>query len=194
MYGSSKISICNRALLLIGNGRAINSLDEPTAEARVCNKFYGTALASLLSAHNWMFALCKGDCPNIESDGSGFAFVYPDKCVKMRNVFDLAYKPIRFIVCMDKKGARIIRTKEKPFFYDYTVFSDDPSSYPALFEEALCWSLALYISWGIGGIEAGVRDDISRHYLIALEDAKVSDANESGPVSIDFESDYVSVR
>lgn len=193
MYGSSKISICNRALHLIGNGRGINSLDEATAEARICSKFYDTALASLLAAHNWMFALCEGECTEIASN-TGFFFAYPNRCIKVRGVFDLAHKPIHFIVSMNKEGARIIRTKEQPFFYNYTVFTDEPSAYPALFEEALCWLLARHIAWGIGGIEAGVRDDVSKHYLIALEDAKVSDANESGSVRMNFESDYVSVR
>ena len=48
----NKIEMCNAALLLVG-GQTINSLDEPTQEARGCKVFWEQTRTALLAAHPW---------------------------------------------------------------------------------------------------------------------------------------------
>ena len=49
----SAVSVCNRALCLVGGTRMISSLLEASTEASLCSSVYGPALRSLLAEHPW---------------------------------------------------------------------------------------------------------------------------------------------
>src|SRR5690606_7797987 len=53
---NNAVSICNMALGELGIN-AITSLDQATADARLCNRFYEQTRDEVLRAHPWNFAI-----------------------------------------------------------------------------------------------------------------------------------------
>ncbi len=53
---SNSIKICNVALLM-ANANQINSFEDATREARMCDAFYETTVENLLQKHPWSFTL-----------------------------------------------------------------------------------------------------------------------------------------
>lgn len=85
---TSKVSICNSALVKLGAKR-ISSLEDDTKEGRLCKEAYPRLARSLLRSHPWNFAL---DRVQVAKDATapefGFSsrFAIPEDCLRILNV------------------------------------------------------------------------------------------------------------
>lgn len=199
MLGSSKVSICNRALNFMGCGRTINSMDESSDEAHVLKRFYETALVTLLQRADWNFARGIGVLSeSVDNAVPAFLYTYqyPAACAKVRRIFSA--DPVcrgwqkDFQVAIHD-GSRVICSNIYAASVEYTALLMDPVMYPALFEEALCWNLARMSCWVISDISTSIRKEISQQFLAAFADAAQSDANE-GHLTVRKSCDYIDKR
>lgn len=196
MKGSSKIAIFNRALKLMGISRSIQDPNEDTADATVCRQMFETALNSLLTLYPWFWCRVRTTAA-ATADGAGewaYSFIYPDGCLKIRAVYNADNESIEFQTGMNSGGVRCVFAKVQPLYYDYTFAVTDPTTFPPLFEEALCWNLARYICYGLEGVSTSTRDEISKQFAVAQADAAEADANESKLAPFEFSSDYAEQR
>lgn len=201
MIGSSKIAICNRALGFMGVGRSVNSLDDATAEANVLKRYYDVALASLLQRNDWNF--CRGmvDLAALVEPVPGFlyGYQYPNNCVKVLRLFCMDHELRRrwsgdFRIGMGADGGRVVCSDFPATSAQYTVLVSDPTLFPSLFEEALCWNLARMSCWGISDVSTAMRDEITKQFLVAYGDACAADANEGRSKLKVGPCDYIDVR
>lgn len=84
----SSISICNRALQLLGTKNTIAALDEDTPQGRQCNVIYEPARKQTLEDFDWPFASTiytltpYGTAP----DQWTYQYMYPAKAIKIREI------------------------------------------------------------------------------------------------------------
>lgn len=197
---SSQVSICNKALGFMGVGRAITSLMEATAEAGVMKRYYDAALTSLLQRNDWNF--CRGmvDLASVVGSvpGAAYAYQYPNNCAKVLRLFradDLIRRRWSgdFRIGMDD-GKRVICSDFPATTAQYTVMVSDPTLFPPLFEEALCWNLARMACWSVSDVSMNMRDEITKQFLVAYGDACAVDANEGRSRLRVSPCDYIDVR
>lgn len=93
------VTICNQALSYVGDSANMVAIDakEKSAQAELCNRFYPTAVSTLLDMHDWSFATKRLAVPELP-DEEGFGW---------RKVFQLPSDAIR-----------IIRVREHTGFHD----------------------------------------------------------------------------
>ncbi|WP_278549848.1 hypothetical protein [Cloacibacillus evryensis] len=200
MQDSSIILICNRALNLMGCGRAVSSLDESSDEAQALKRFYDAALVTLLQRADWNFARgveVLAQCVDNAVPGFLYTYKYPNGCVKVRRI--LSADPLShgwtkdFQTALDRDGSRVVCSGVYAASCEYTALMKDPAIYPALFEEALCWNLARMACWVLADVSAGMRKEISQQFLAAFADASQADANE-GHLTVRRSCDYIDKR
>lgn len=90
----SDLTICNKALSMIGGRATIASLAEGSKEAAVCNLWYDDTRLMLLRAAHWSFArkqVLLTELGNAQDQTApqpwAFLYEYPTDCVKMRYLF-----------------------------------------------------------------------------------------------------------
>lgn len=197
---SSQVSICNKALGFMGVGRTINSLTEATAEAGVMKRYYDAALTSLFQRNDWNFCRGMTDLADIVGSvpGAAYAYQYPNNCAKVLRLFHSAEDCRHrwsgdFRIGMSA-GTRVICSNFPATTAQYTVLVADPTLFPPLFEEALCWNLARMACWSLSDVSMNMRDEITKQFLAAYGDACAADANE-GRLKLRMpDCDYVRIR
>lgn len=200
MIESSKVFICNRALGFMGSGRSISSLDEATAEANVLRCYYDAALASLLQRNDWNFCRGMTDLNSLVETVPGFLYTYqyPNNCAKVLRLFSTDGGLRRWIsdfrIAATAGGSRVVCSDFLAMAAQYTVLVKDPTLFPPLFEEALCWNLARMACWSIADVSTSMRDEITKQFLVAFGDACTADANEGGTKLKIGPCSYIEVR
>ena len=85
---TTKVSICNEALSLIG-AKSILSFDENTENARRCASIYDSTRKALLRMHPWSFAKKRAQLAPVTTHptfGYGYAFPLPANFVRVISV------------------------------------------------------------------------------------------------------------
>lgn len=202
--GSSKVAIFNKALNLMGCGRAVSSEDEATSEARTLKRFYGPALVTLLQRYDWNFCRVTSTMAQLSESVPGYLYTYkyPDKCVRVRRILntELADREWSNDFSIGLSGGsgdkieRVICCNIAAGVMEYTALIDDPTLFPPLFEEALCWNLARMSCWSVSDVSQAMRKDISQQFMAAFADASQADANEQARSSFTYPCDYIDRR
>lgn len=157
---SSVVDICNLALGRLGLKAFISSLDEATAEAEVCNRFFNATRDAALASAPWPFAKKRATLALLSGvTRAGWAFCYakPSDCLSPRFVWNGLRNPrpdqlIPFelelgdadgshIICTDHPGAELVFTKRV----------DNPTLFHPLFVNALAWRLASELAAPLSG-------------------------------------------
>lgn len=145
---NSAVDICNIALARSGVSQVIASLEEPSAEARLCRVIYPDAVDTVLSAAPWPFATKRAVLAPLASGGrGGFAFTYalPPDCITVQEVF--AGRRLRedqkVPFQVENEGEmRVLLTDQEDAEIKYTARVETPTLFHPLFVQALSWYLA----------------------------------------------------
>jgi len=184
---SSVISICNLALSNIAKPD-IQDIDEDSAEAVACKRFYAHTLDVLLQSYPWRFARTTqalAEVANTRADRWGYAYQRPTDCLKVlrvSDVYDLAYMQsdglsvIAGGYAYDIEGDTVY-CGLTPAYLVYTQRLTDPTKFPPLFIEALAWHLAVRLAMPLTR-DPKVRADAYQLAVQTFGQAGVADANE----------------
>lgn len=184
---TSVVSICNLALANVGKPD-IQDINEASAEAVACKKFYAQARDTLLQSYPWRFAQATealAEVTNTKPDRWGYAYQRPTDCLKLRRVtdsYDLDYLPDDGVSVIGGGFAYAIEGDTvfcsiSPAYLVYTQRLEDPTRYPPLFVEALSWHLAVKLAMPLTR-DPKVRADAYQLAVQTMGQAGVSDANE----------------
>lgn len=198
---SSVVFICNLALGNIGKDD-ISSIDEASAEARTCKKFYDIVLDTTLQAYPWRWAgktLSLAETTNDKPNRWLYAYQRPSDCLMVRRLVDesmVDYMP--YDVGIKSGGhdytleGRTIYCDLSPAYLQYTQRLTDPAMFPPMFVDALGMALAARIAYPITR-DLKIRADAVTLASQAMEAAKMADANEQRETS-DFPSEGIEAR
>lgn len=150
----SEVAICNQALARVGSSEFINSLDEPTTEARACKVLYADARDAVLVAGPWPFATRRALLAEIAGSGvppyagteTGWAFRYalPADCLVAREVWAGERNPLAPIPFATGYGStgRVLLADVANAQLEYTAVVVTPAAFDPGFTDALAWRLA----------------------------------------------------
>lgn len=144
---TSVLDICLMALDHIG-ASSIASLEEKSAEARACRRFFYTTRDQVLRDHAWGFAERRKFLTMLNPDhsyGFDYAYEYPQDCLSAREIFrsPLDLPPIEFrVVRQDDGFPRMILCNEPSAILIYTAKISDCDGFDSAFIKALSWALA----------------------------------------------------
>lgn len=185
MPPTSDAQICNLALLRIGSTATIDSLDEPSEEARVCAAIFDHHRDALLAAYPWPFATKRAQLALLPDTRQGWAYAYalpadflaPQRLwtgqrrprPEDRHPFSLEHDGDKSILLTDAEDALLI----------YTARIQSPLLSSA-FREALSWALAVDLALALrkdGSIYAQARQEAE----VAKQRAMAQAANSETP-------------
>lgn len=156
---ASTVDACSLALSHIG-GYTIQSLDDPTKEARECKRLAIPARDATLEAGDWGFARKSVALALLSytRPGWSYAYAWPSDCLMPRRIYDpsregadvdpatldsLGDDPIPFEVGVnDALNARIILTNQVSAIVVYTARVTDANLFSPTFIDAWSWRLA----------------------------------------------------
>ena len=198
---ASVIEICNIALSRLGNSRTINSLQEQSKEAGLCDLHYDSALEEVLSDFDWNFAskrVALADTGSAPLDWQ-FAYRYPTDCLRITAIMvpGMRNPPermrIQYQVGSDSDGTgRLIFTDQPEAWLLYVGKVTDPNMFDALFRSALAWKLASEIGMPLASAPNLVQNALTMYSQI-IRSAGSHSMNESQePVEPD--SEFTSAR
>lgn len=206
LLDKSVTEICNSALALAGVTAPITSIEEPSFEGRLCNRFYMQVFESMLAEHNWRFATIVAPLVLLKDDTGNpftrFTYKYPVDCVRLFAVTDgpraatpadtdsRAYviderygtghnrRRLQFRVSQGA-GGRIILTNIMNAFARYISTSITADSYPPLFKEAMTYRLAASLVVGLAAGKEGTRAQLMQIYQLHKAQAIIADSGEA---------------
>ncbi len=186
---ASKVTLCNMAIAALGAGDLIVALTERSAEARACSLFYEETLKEVLRDFSWPFATKVATLSLVEenpSDEWAYAYRYPVDCVKARRILsglrnDTRATRVPTRLYADDAG-NLIYADQPDAQLEYTMLSSDPSRYPADFNAAFSFLLAVRIAPLVTGGDAfDIMPKVQKLYELQILKAKANAANEEQP-------------
>lgn len=174
----SQVSICNRALGLLG-AATISSLTDTSAEAKRCNAAWATVLDACLVKHDWGFAEAKAIVAADSTDpivGYSYRYLMPVSpwCLRVRQVLDEYGGKYKYRVV----GRYVECDCESPAYMIYTARITDYNQLSPLFVEGMILALAAEMAIPLTA-DRDMRDMYRRDAAQAMAIAAASDANES---------------
>ena len=171
MLTENKTTICNKALSFIGE-EPINSLeDNSTRQARACNAYFNLALHKVLEEGHWSFVTVEEPLQKINyaeySEEQKYVYAIPNNATLITRIYkrynrkNLMAKTdwdFRFIedlhktviICNeDNVSSNGKEDKNEALICEYVRFTENFSSYPAVFLESLIVCLAYLICMDI---------------------------------------------
>lgn len=149
---SSEVDICNEALLLVGINDEIDGLDEATAEAAACNRFYARCRDSVLETMPWPFATRRQELAplsGVEREDWEYVYALPEDCISPRAIvvegaptpaFDEMEELV--IEANDAGDGIVLLSNVEDAELIYTGRIENVVAFPSLFVDALTWCLA----------------------------------------------------
>jgi len=151
---SDEVAICNLALSNCRDNHFIESRDEGTEQAQICDLWYDDTRDSVLRRADWSFArkrlalVASGTPPATW----GYSYALPNDCLVVRGVQDtvrtVSYEAqFKYAIEGDGTGhGRVIFMDVPDAVLLYTAKIEDAAIYPPEFVECLSWKLAANIS------------------------------------------------
>jgi len=194
---ASEIEICNIALSHIG-GFPIQSFEEDLKEAQECKRLYAQTRDEVLEAHDWDFARKHLALALLADTYTGwtYAYGYPTDCLIARyietgsgtagatayDVYSQDYvsvNKIRYEVIINAAlDQRVILTNQESAELVYTARVEIPDLFSTLFRKVLAQKLAYYLANPVRG-DATIQKDMLQQYLLVINEARASNANQS---------------
>lgn len=178
----TEVGICNMALGRIGQSVTIESLDEASTAARVCNTFYVPSRDFMLCVFPWPFARETATLSQIAEDPTddwAYSYQVPADCIKARRIVSgVRRNPAgpKFWIAESAAG-KVLYTDESEVVLEYTKRMTDPVYYDADFASALAWYLASEIARPLAR-EVGAGDFAYQRFQLALSVAAANAGNE----------------
>ncbi len=199
---SSVVAICNLALGHLGKDD-ITSIDEASAEAKACKKFYQITLDVALQAYPWRWARTTEALAQVLTNTKEnkwlYAYQRPSDCLKVIRVVDESladYMPSGDGVLLGghkyEIEGQVIYCDLSPAYLVYTKKVSDPALFPPAFVEAMGAALAARLAMPITR-DLKVRDvaiSLARQSMAAAQEF---DANEERETH-DHPSDRIEAR
>lgn len=162
---TSALTICNSALLKIGND-TIASLSSTARAAVVCNTLFQYLADEVMGESPWVFATKQSSlAPNGTPPLYTWLYTYdiPSDCLRP---LTLDNDQIPWVV----QGTQIL-TNESSINLDYIFRNVDPSSWDARFCECLAWRLAMEIALAVAR-SVPLKQEAEKSYNAALAQAR----------------------
>lgn len=185
---ASEVDICNLALARLGDNATVASIDPPegSAQAEHCARFYPVARDSLLEMHAWKFATRRVLLAQLTTDTWNWSFAYaePTGVLKLLAVLPASAASDadtqEYEAETDGNGTPIILTDQEGASLRYVAHVTDTTVFSPLFVDALAWLLASYLAGPMlkGDAGAAMAKACLQSFMLALSNAKVSDANQ----------------
>lgn len=140
---TSEVSLCNRALQMIGAGRIQSLTDPASAAARACNSLYAEIRDEVMAVHEWQFAKARQTLAQL-SDGPEFGYDYayqlPDECLRALRLHNelVLGKEVEFEI----EGDQLLCDLESDVQLHYIKRITDPSKFSAMFKSSFCTRLS----------------------------------------------------
>lgn len=180
---AADIGICNLALARLGV-QAVQSLDDPSQEARACARLYPQARDALLRMHPWNFASKRRALTLLSAAPAfewAYAYAYPSDCLEARAI----WRPegfagrARFVVeTGEDLLSKVILTDEPDAKLLYTAAVSDSRMFDAGFADALAWRLAAELAQPLAASDSKQKAMLAM-FQDSLARSMVSDARES---------------
>ena len=193
----SNVSICNRALNLIGQ-KTITALTEASSQAIKCNLIFEDTRNLILSEAWWNFATVEevlsliSDAQTLKYD---YVYSYPALCLAIRDIYNeytiLNSKPGVYEV-IDYEGVKAIATNIELAYLKYTKKIVDPSKFSLAFIEALVYRLASQLAHQLNG-SVELADNMLQKSLAYVSEAKRLNHQEGLKVP-DQQIPYINAR
>ncbi len=189
---TSRTEICNRALLVLGEGAVIN-VGQDSQSARACELAYEPCLRSVLEQGDWNFATKRVDLGGrlVEEPVFEFEFQYPlpTDFVRFQQLFARQRLQLDSRRYFTIEGSNLLTNFNPPLYLIYTFYQDDPRMFSELFAEALVYRIALYTQATL--VESPTRQAyIEDKYDQQLRKALFNNATNQAPI-IGFPSEVV---
>lgn len=154
---TSKVEICNLALIEARADATIASLDERSVNAERCNRLYDICRKEVLSNYPWVFATKFVNLARLSSDveGAKYAYVYPAEAVRIVNVFkdeeDYKHKNYRIKPRNNTRvsyfeGQKVILCNYEQPFAEIIYDEQMEENFPPLFVRLLYLTMALRLA------------------------------------------------
>lgn len=184
-HSLSAVKIANMALSNIGARSTIESLDEPSAEAKQCKLWYDFARVSTLEAYNWNFARKRQALAEhseaAPTDVWTYRYIYPSDCIvarELENPLGYAADAVPFTVETDSTGVnKSILTNLEDARLIYTFDVELVSLFPALFVDAFSYALAARIAFSLTA-KTSIKKDMMEAFREMVISAAASSGNE----------------
>lgn len=181
---SSKIDICNMALVEIG-AEAIASFNEDSEAARQCKRLYDQTRLVMLDEHKWNFAqrkvyLASVAVPSGYSQYS-YAYSYPADALLVHKIYDRTDAEAEFEIDMSKEGTvrtQLIFTDQEAAIAIYTADVEDTALFGPTFVETLKYYLASKLAYSLGK-NFRMQQTMLQMYLLFLNKAKTKNSKEN---------------
>jgi hypothetical protein len=184
---ASEVFICNLALSNVSKPD-ITSLNEASAEARACKRYFSHVRDVMLESYPWLFARKIAALAEVTNDRPklwAHAYRKPADCLKILLLHDECMLPLVFSDgdVLRRGGTRYdtaattIYTNASPAYLEYTYRLDDPTKFSASFVEAFGWELAVRIAMPLTR-DPKIRADAFQIASKMTSDAAVHDANQ----------------
>lgn len=178
----SKVGICNRALLLVKQP-TINAFTDVNGRAEACRLYYPPALTGLLEGTPWDFATVTAalvEHATAPPTPWGHRYQMPTLPVVVtpRELLTTGSPDqgpgeeyeIQPLSATDL--TLTLLTNARPAELRYTFFHDDPTKYPAMFEEALVCKLAMRLDVALNQADQAEQDRLQGQYFYWLGEAR----------------------
>lgn len=184
---ASALTICNKALSVLGIAKPIASLTENSAEAQACNLFYEEVRDATLRDYEWPFTTKYADLVLDEEEPNDewqYSYIYPSDCAGIRKILsgvrnDTEDTKTPYEIGVNDSGATVIFCDLQEAKLKYTKQVTDANRYPPDFILALSLHLASFIAPRITGgdkFKLGERSLVK--YLSYIAAAKANAVNE----------------
>lgn len=198
---ASVVEICNLALGNLGKDD-ISSIDEASAEAKACKKFYGITRDTALQAYPWTWAratISLAEVTNLKPNKWLYAYQRPSGCLKIILVTDETmadYMPSGDGIALGghkyEVEGQLIYCDLSPAYLVYTSLVEDPELFSPGFVDAVSAALAARLAMPITR-DLKIRADAVALARSSMGSAQEADANEERSSS-DYPSDRIEAR
>ncbi|WP_105618506.1 hypothetical protein [Cronobacter sakazakii] len=193
---ASVVEICNLALSNIGSSRSINSLDEKSKEADVCNLHFEACRDAVLADAEWNFAtkrIALADTGIAPPDWT-YAYAYPTDCLRIIEImipgvrYPTAAMRINYETGVNDSGTgKLIYTDQQEARLKYVARITDVNMFDPLFQDALAWRLAAAINMPVTGDANLTRFCLQMYQSVILSAGSHSMNESQEPQSPDSE-------
>lgn len=177
---ADQLSLCNRALMAVGN-EPLASLAQNDKPGRLVRALWPQLRDELLASHPWNFAITRTSLAALEAAPAwdyARAFGLPADCLRVWRL-NLCHPLVRWRV----EGRTIVTDEDAPLEVLYIRATEEVGYYPAGFASALVARLAMELAQPIAA-SASLRDQMTREYRAALSHARSQNAQEGAPERI----------
>jgi hypothetical protein len=177
---ASQVQICNLALTILGADR-ITAISDNAENAKRLTAIYFSCLEDVLRAHPWNFAIARQQLAQLATTpvfGYDYEFQLPTDCLRVVEVNDGTN-----VVTDFKIEGRKLLCNYTGIYIKYVSNVTDPNQYTSQFITVFSSRLAAELAYAITNNKS-TQEELYKLYLLRLQNAKETDAQESDSVNI----------